>query len=87
MNVLTITESVACLILKIGVNCMTLQEYIKGLQELLADNPEIGDVEVVYAKDDEGNGFSSSIFSPSIQYIHKGEDTYHLENLYDKDDM
>lgn len=72
--------------MKIGVNCMTLQEYIKGLQELLADNPDLADVEVVYVKD-EGNGFSSNIFSPSIRYIHKGEDTYHLENLYIKDEI
>lgn len=64
---------------------MTLQEYINGLLELLGEHPEMADVEVVYAKDDEGNGYSSSIFAPSIRYMLESEDSYYLETLIDKE--
>ena len=44
---------------------MTLNQYIKELQELVLQNPEHGDLEVVYSRDDEGNGFNKVHFGPS----------------------
>jgi|TARA_Y100000310_G_C20571644_1_gene758347 uncharacterized protein YkuJ len=44
---------------------MKLHEYIEQLQEFVADNPECDDMEVVFSKDEEGNGFNVVSYSPS----------------------
>ena len=36
---------------------MKLSEYIKELENLVKGNPQALDMEVIYAKDDEGNGY------------------------------
>ena len=41
---------------------MKLSEYIKKLQAILEDH---GDVEIIYAIDDEGNNFDLVHFDPS----------------------
>lgn len=45
---------------------MKLKEYIKSLQKLVKENPDAANYLVVYAKDDEGNGFEELNFTPSI---------------------
>jgi protein involved in sex pheromone biosynthesis len=58
---------------------MTLTQYIKELQELVLKNPEHGDLEVVYSRDDEGNGFQRVHYSPGVgifedgDFIHKSQ--------------
>lgn len=64
---------------------MKLNEYIQQLQELLVANPELGDVEVAYAKDDEGNGYSTSVFSPSVRYKMIDEDGYSFDTVIDRE--
>lgn len=47
---------------------MKLKEYIKKLQKLAK---EVGDVELIYGTDEEGNWFESVCFAPSIKYVPK----------------
>ena len=47
---------------------MKLKEYIKKLKEL---EKKVGDVELIYGVDEEGNWFHSVYFSPSIKYVPK----------------
>ena len=51
---------------------MKLTEYIKGLNELLAENPEAGELEVFTAIDDEGNGYNPVYYAPQIGVIDCG---------------
>jgi len=53
---------------------MKLKEYLKKLQEFVKDNPEVLEYEVIYAKDDEGNGYQSVNYPPStIGYFNESE--------------
>lgn len=45
---------------------MTLQEYYESLGSFLKDHPEAAKLPVVYAKDDEGNGYQNISYSPSL---------------------
>ena len=45
---------------------MTLETYLKHLQKLIADNPQIKNYTVVYCVDDEGNGFDTVKYGASI---------------------
>jgi hypothetical protein len=44
---------------------MKLSEFIKNLQEFAKKNPGATDLEVIYAKDDEGNGYQKVHYKPS----------------------
>lgn len=44
---------------------MTLREYIEQLQNFAQANPETLDMDVIYSRDDEGNGFQEVHYSPS----------------------
>lgn len=48
---------------------MTLQEYIKSLQDFAAKHPETLEHEVWYARDDEGNGYQQVYFEPSMKVL------------------
>lgn len=45
---------------------MKLKGFIKRLQEL---EKKVGDVELIYGTDDEGNWFNSVCYSLSIKYV------------------
>ena len=51
---------------------MTLKEYIAGLQQFVRQNPKAVDLRVITSIDDEGNGFNSVVFSPTIGIYDKG---------------
>lgn len=51
---------------------MKLKEYIKYLKKLEKNH---GDAEVWYAIDDEGNGYGSVLFGPSIVYASENTTT------------
>jgi len=55
---------------------MTVNEYVNNLTQLLKKNPEIAELEVIYAQDAEGNSYQKVFFSPSIMK------TEGLENAY-----
>ena len=63
---------------------MTLKQYIEMLQKFVEENPETSEFEVIYAEDDEGNGFGTIAYSPSKGVFVDGE-FYTESNLADED--
>ena len=63
---------------------MGLKSYIKYLQSL---EKKVGDVELIYATDDEGNCFNTVSYSPGIKYVPKDDlDSGSIDgmNVYDE---
>ena len=65
---------------------MKLQEYIKQLTDLVESNPEYAKLDVIYAKDDEGNDFSKIGFAPSLGNLSSDGDFTQQENFEDIDE-
>lgn len=59
----------------------TLSKFIKDLQKYADDNPDLLNKQVGYITDDEGNGFSTNIYPPTITWYNKEDD----ERLSDED--
>ena len=54
---------------------ITLEEYLKHFNELIEKHPEARMMQVVYAKDEEGNGFYPVHFKPSLISYDDGDIT------------
>ena len=52
---------------------MKLKEYIKELNKIIKENPEAKNLTVIYARDEEGNGFEEVYYTPSIGYFNDYE--------------
>ena len=63
---------------------MTLREYIEGLKKLAKERPETLDLEVVYSRDAEGNGFEAIYWAPSLGCF-KDRDFTSEESVQDED--
>lgn len=66
---------------------MKLREYIKQLQKL---EKKVGNVELIYATDEEGNWFYEVGFAPSIKKVNKedlGKGSIDGINIHDYDDV
>ena len=61
---------------------VTLTEYIKRLQRI---HKAYGDLELIYAQDDEGNGYDTVHFFPSVGYF-DGSDEFRIIDDDDDDD-
>ena len=55
---------------------MTVNQYLSALYTLLKNYPEIGNLQIVYCQDDEGNSYQKVQFTPSLVK------TEGLENQY-----
>ncbi len=44
---------------------MKFKEYIENLTQFAKENPESLELEVIYSKDDEGNGYYPVIYLPT----------------------
>lgn len=65
---------------------MKLKDYIKSLQEIVEQNPDYSELDVIYAKDDEGNGYQHVGYGPSIG-VNSEEGKYYAEfENYDEDE-
>lgn len=60
---------------------MKLNEYIEELKEILEEH---GDLDLIYSRDSEGNGFENVFYSPSIMYK---EGVSHRFDAYSEDDL
>jgi hypothetical protein len=49
---------------------MKLKEYLKDLNSLVKKYPKLNDVIVIYARDDEGNGYQEVVNSPAFLQVH-----------------
>lgn len=57
---------------------MKLGQYIKQLQEVIETNSAYEDLDVIYAKDDEGNGYQHINYSPTLGH-NSEEGEYYAE--------
>ena len=55
---------------------MTVNEYVQNLVQLLKKDPEIGELEVIYSQDAEGNSYQKVFYTASLMK------TEGLENAY-----
>ena len=60
---------------------MKFKDYLKNLNKLVEEYPESLDYDVVYAKDDEGNGYDLVNYEPGLghyagrdEFIHGGDE-------------
>lgn len=56
---------------------MNLKTYAKYLNELLNESPELGELHVVTAIDDEGNGFNLVHCRPSVGSFNADTSEFH----------
>jgi len=47
------------------IKTMTLREYLNELQQFAETFPECLDMEVIYSRDDEGNGYQKVYYGPN----------------------
>jgi hypothetical protein len=53
---------------------MTFKDYVEGLNKLLKEKPDSAELQVIHARDDEGNGFMPVLYGPLIgEYDDEGE--------------
>ena len=45
---------------------MKLKDFLDNINKMVEENPSILDLDVVYARDPEGNGFYPVYYTPSI---------------------
>ncbi len=45
---------------------MKLKEYLEKLNTLVKESPELLELDVIYAKDAEGNGFEHLYYGPTV---------------------
>jgi len=57
---------------------VTLTEYVALINKLYHDHPELKELEVVYSRDDEGNGYDAVKFGPEA--ISLGSDGEPMES-------
>ena len=61
-----------------------LTKYIEKLQELLKEH---GDLELIYSKDDEGNGYQTVNYEPCLMnYIASDREVIHDEDIEEWDE-
>lgn len=67
---------------------MTLNEYIEQLQNLIKENPLAANMEVIYSKDNEGNGYDGVYFSPTVGFFDDREfiPTEHMDEYEIEED-
>ena len=63
---------------------MKLTKYIEKLQVLLKEH---GDLDLIYSKDDEGNGYQTVNYKPSLSYyIASDREVIHEDDLEEWDE-
>jgi hypothetical protein len=67
---------------------MKLSKYLEQLQEFVKRHPEAKDYEVIYARDDEGNGYDTVYFGPTAGVFADDGEFYQKDNYleYNEDE-
>lgn len=60
---------------------MKLKEYLEKLNQLAYNNQELLEYDVVYSRDDEGNGYQEVCYDPSAGYLDEDGYWHSLENM------
>lgn len=62
---------------------MKLKEYIENLNEFVKEHPEALELDTIYAKDSEGNGYHDVSYTPTLMQVDEG---YYREVQCDPDE-
>jgi hypothetical protein len=65
---------------------MQLKEWLNDLNKLIDANPEILELPVVYARDDEGNGYQYASYSPSLGAFDRLSREFYSQDQYEDQD-
>lgn len=60
---------------------MKLKEYLEVVNKLLEENPEHGELEVIYSHDDEGNAYQIVNNTPTLCMVGDLENEYFLDDI------
>ena len=52
---------------------MKLKELLENLTQIVKENPEALEFDVIYCVDDEGNGYSTVNYTPTLGVYQNGE--------------
>lgn len=66
---------------------MKLNDYIESLQKLVEDDLTLGDLDIIYAKDSEGNGYESVYQYPSLGFYEEYEREFTPEEYFEDSDV
>lgn len=67
---------------------MLLKEYLESLNKLVVKDKTLLDCRVIYAKDDEGNGYQVVSTTAEVFFVDKDEDvSYTIDQIYDEVDV
>lgn len=65
---------------------MKLKQYLDHITKLINEHPEALECEMIYAQDDEGNGYQKVDHIPSICYTPEIKKYYIEEVYFEKED-
>ena len=63
---------------------MTLNEYIDRLNAIKEEFS--GELELIFSKDDEGNGFCRGVGAPYVSSLYPNDSGYYIDSLYYPED-
>jgi hypothetical protein len=64
---------------------MKLKEYLANIAKMVEENEDILEYDVVYARDDEGNGFQEIHYTPTLGYQDEDVEFIQEENYDDEE--
>jgi len=62
---------------------MKLKDYLEDLQSLVEVNPELLEMDIITASDDEGNSFNGVVYEASAGYFDGDDKTFIAESECD----
>lgn len=65
---------------------ITLNEYLRSLQSIVDENPQAGNLVLIFSHDDEGNAYQKVYNEPCICHA-KNLDRYMTDEVYFPDEM
>ena len=63
---------------------MLLKDYLEALNKLVKKDKSLLDCCVIYAKDDEGNGYQVVSNTADVFFVDRDESKYYIEQIYDE---
>jgi hypothetical protein len=66
---------------------MLLKEYLDELNKLVKKDKTLLDCRVIYAKDDEGNGYQVVSNTAEVFFVDRDDSEYYIEQIYDEVDV
>ena len=63
---------------------MLLKEYLEALNKMVEKDKTLLDCRIIYAKDDEGNGYQVVSNTADVFFVDRDDSEYYIEQIYDE---